>query len=152
MNLEIKKLSGDDLDDFIGLLKVFNAVFEMENITFPTDNYLKKLLEKPEFMVFVAKHNQQVIGGLTAYILDGYYSEKQVAYIYDLAIDTNFQRMGIGKKLISTIKTYCSEMGFEEMFVQAETVDEHAIEFYRNTGRTEELHAVHFSYSLKPTS
>lgn len=148
MQIEIKKLQAQDLDEFIGLIEVFEDVFEMKNFSMPDKKYLQNVLTKPGFIVFVAIKEDQVIGGLTAYTFDQYYLKKPLAYIYDLAVRTNYQRQGIGKKLISGITKYCEENGFDEVFVQADKVDTYALDFYRSTQITGEEQVVHFYYEF----
>lgn len=146
--MEIKKLNSQDIDEFVSLIRVFEDVFEMENFSMPNQEYLSNVLTKPDFIVFVAIIESQVIGGLTAYTLEQYYSEKPLAYIYDLAVMTKYQRQGIGKKIIGAMTKYCKERGYEEVFVQADKVDDYAIDFYRSTPITAEEEVVHFYYSL----
>ncbi|MFC4870739.1 GNAT family N-acetyltransferase [Negadavirga shengliensis] len=148
MDIEIKKLSFADLNDFIDLIRVFEDVFEMQNFNPPPSAHLQSLLDNSGFLVFVAKLQDKVIGGLTVYILDQYYSAKPLAYIYDLAVSVAHQRQGIGKKLISYLTEYCRENGFEEVFVQADRIDDYAIDFYRTTRPTNEEQVVHFYYTL----
>jgi aminoglycoside 3-N-acetyltransferase I len=146
--MEIKKLNDQDIDEFVDLIRVFEDVFEMENFSIPNKEHLGNVLTKPDFIVFVATIKSQIVGGLTAYTLDQYYSEKPLAYIYDLAVKTTYQRQGIGKKLIGEMIKYCRERGYEEVFVQADKVDDYAIDFYRATPITAEEEVVHFYYSL----
>lgn len=147
MNLNIKKLTSLNLKDFVKLIKVFETVFEMEKFSMPDESHLQKLLERDDFLVFAAIKDNEVVGGLTAYTLHQYYSEQPLVYIYDLAVKTEFQRQGIGKKLIAGITDHCKKIGIEEIFVQADLVDKYAIDFYRSTGaRHEEV--VHFYYPL----
>ena len=89
-----------------------------------------------------------MIGGLTAYTLQQYYSTSPLVYLYDLAVASEFQRQGIGKALISSLLNYCKSMGIEEVFVQADETDSHAIDFYHSTGGIGEK-CVNFSYPLK---
>jgi len=150
MKLEIKKLGGHDLNDFTELLRIFEIVFAMDNFPSPPIIHLENLLNKSNFLIFVAKSGAKVIGGLTVYSLDQYYSVKPLAYLYDLAILPAFQRQGIGKKMIAHLLEYCQLNGFEEVFVQADKVDEYAIEFYRSTNFTNEVKVVQFVYWLHP--
>ena len=99
------------------------------------------------FVVFVARHGDTVIGGLTAYVLAGYYSESSEVYLYDLAVAASFQRKGIGRKLLQALTGFCRENNFREFFVQADEVDTHALEFYRSTGGRPEK-VVHFTYPI----
>jgi aminoglycoside 3-N-acetyltransferase I len=148
MDIEIHPLNAKDLQHFKALIAVFEEVFEMENFVCPDDHHLLRLLEKENFIAITAQIADQVIGGLTVYVLEQYYSTKPLAYIYDLAVLTAFQRKGIGKQLIEFIQHYCSEKGFEEIFVQADKVDVYAIDFYRLTKPTTEEQVIHFNYSL----
>ncbi len=81
--------------------------------------------------------------------MDRYDTEKPFAYIYDIAVLTGFQRKGIGKLLIAGFNDYCEKNGFSEVFVQAETDDIEAVNFYRTTPISSELRATHFTYSFE---
>jgi ribosomal protein S18 acetylase RimI-like enzyme len=147
MTTEIKKLTHLDIWEFIQLIRVFEAVFEMKDFKMPAEKHLSGLLEKEDFMVFVAISDKQVAGGLTAYTLRQYYTEFPQVYIYDLAVKTDFQRQGVGKKIMAGIIDFCKGKEMDEIFVQADLEDGHAIDFYRSTGgRAEEV--IHFSYPL----
>jgi aminoglycoside 3-N-acetyltransferase I len=145
---EIKILQQSDIDEFNELISVFEKVFNMEFFEGPDQSHLVKLLNEKHFFAVVALVEKKVIAGLTAYVLDQYYSEKPLAYIYDLAVMTEHQRKGIGKKLIEFTIRYCRQKGFEEIFVQADKVDDYAIDFYRSTQPTDEEQVVHFYYKL----
>ncbi len=146
--VKIDRLGSEELDKFVDLIKLFGEVFEMKDLSLPGEKHLQKLLSRSDFDAFIALNNNKVVGGLTIYLLDQYYSEKPLAYIYDLAVRTNDQRQGIGKKLIEEVKKSYKLKGFQDVFVQAEEVDKHAIEFYRSTDPSEEEQLVYFSYSL----
>lgn len=150
MPIEIKKLEAHNIEAFMELIRVFEDVFEMKTFSMPDRNYLRNLLVKDDFFVFVASSDKEIVGGLTAYTLQQYYSELPLVYIYDLAVKTAFQRKGIGSSLISGINNYCKERGVEEVFVQADEIDDYALEFYRSTGATAER-VVHFYYPLNPS-
>ena len=148
MKVSIHKLTIGELNLFKKLISVFEEVFEMENFRIPSDEHLRKLLAKQDFMVFVASYEKKIIGGLTVYTLEQYYGPKPIAYIYDLAIAIAFQRKGIGRQLIDAVNTYCKAQGFEEVFVQADKIDDYAIDFYRKTRPTKEEDVSHFYYTL----
>lgn len=146
---KIKLLERKDIDEFNDLISVFEIVFEMEPFKRPEENYLYNLLSKENFIAVVAIIGGKVIGGLTVYVLDQYYSEKPLAYIYDMAILTEYQRQGIGKMLIAFTNDYCKQNGFAEAYVQADKPDEYAIDFYRLTNPSLEAEVVHFAYNLE---
>lgn len=147
MNIEIKKLEGQDVSHFEALVNVFEEVFGMDNFLMPDRSYLQSLLENEHFMVYAAFFGEQVVGGLTAHILPSYYFQSSEVYIYDLAIDAPFQRKGTGRKLVDALKQDCRAMGLREVFVHAERADEHALGFYHATGGDSE-DVVHFRYPL----
>jgi len=65
-----------------------------------------------------------------------------------MGIRYDFQRKGIRKKLIGRLVQYCRENDFDHAFVEAETEDIHAVNFYRSTPVSSELNAVQFTYSF----
>ena len=147
MDIKIEKLSRDDISKFIELIRVFEDVFEMKNFKMPEENYLRRLLERDDFFVFVALLEDKVVGGLTSYIMHQYYSDSPLVYIFDLAVKTELQRKGIGKKLIESNNNYCKNIGVEAVMVQADIADDYAIDFYRSTGAKSE-NVIHFEYLL----
>lgn len=146
MEVEIKILQAEDIEDFNQLLTVFDIVFEYGQYTRPDQEYLQKLLAKNTFIAVVAKMEGRVIAGLTAYALDQYHSNQPMLYAHDLAVLSEYQRKGVGRKLIEFTNAYCRENGFQEMFIQAEKIDDYAVKFYRSTQPTGELEVAYFYY------
>lgn len=144
--MEIQKLAPQDMGDFIELIRIFTLVFETPDVEIPSVQYLGQLLANPDFLVFVAKKEGAVIGGLTVYVLHGYYSEKPTAYIYDVGVSPAHQRKGAGKLLMDHLLAYCREHGFEDAYVEAETDDHQAVRFYEGTKYSHLLNATHFTY------
>lgn len=149
MSINIKVLATNEISAFCELIKVFELTFEIENYKRPNITHLQNLLSKDYFIAIVAINNQKVVAGLTLYLLEQYHSEKTLVYLYDLAVLEEFQRQGIGKQLIQFTNDFCRTSGFEEVFVQADIEDEHAIEFYRATQPAIEGQFIQFSYFLK---
>jgi aminoglycoside 3-N-acetyltransferase I len=148
MTIKTKKLATSDSSQFVQLIRLFEEVFGMEKFSIPPETHILKLLSQDGFYVFVAvDENEQVVGGLTAYTLTQYYSTKPLVYIFDLAVKTDLQRKGIGTQLILATTHYCRQAGVEEVFVQADRVDDYAVNFYRKTAAIEE-NVVHFYYPL----
>ena len=143
--MEVRRLTEADLPVFKSLIELFNTVFEEDRSNMGNDTTLVRLLGDDRFIAMVAIHEDDVTGGLTAYILPKYYSDSSEVLLYDMAVKPENQRMGIGKKLIQTLKEYCSSKGIQEFFVMAHEEDGHAIEFYRSTGGTGE-NVVNFLY------
>lgn len=133
-------------EELLQLISVFEEVFEKEPYQRPGPAHLDKLIQQENFFAIIAKMGNKIIGGMTLYVLDQYYSEKTLAYLYDLAVLTAYQRQGVGQQLVAFTKDYCKQKGFEEIFVQADKEDDHAIAFYRSTQPAKEAEVVHFTY------
>lgn len=146
-NLQIKRLNKQDCILFQKLIFLFQEVFEENNKKISESHYLKQLLEKSDFIVLVAVQENEVVGGLTAYELPGYYSDSSEIFIYDIAVKPEFQRMGIGKRLITELKIFCKANGINEIFVAADEADKHAIDFYKSAGG-EGVKVRHFNYKI----
>ena len=146
--MNIRKLEKEDTANFVALLKVFEVVFEMKDFSAPDQKHLQKVLNCDNFAVFIAENEGKIVGGLTTYVLNQYYDEKPLAYIFDLAVDHKFQRKGIGKKLVNATNLFYKEHGFEEVFVQVDKTDDDALDFYRKTSPSDENDVTHFNYQL----
>ena len=145
--MEIKKLTENGISDFRNLIEIFKDVFENDRST-PDDDHLNRLLSNPDFIVWVVKVKNKVAGGLTIYVLHGYYQVKPTAYIYDVGITPGFQKQGLGKALINEACKFCKQNGFDEAYVEAEMEDVDAVNFYRKTKFSHELNATHFTYTF----
>lgn len=145
--MEVKKLSQGEISDFRNLVEIFKDVFENEE-PISDKNQLGKLLSDPGFIVFVVRQNNKIVGGMTIYVLHRYYGTKPVAYIYDVGISPEFQGQGFGKALISEVCKYCKENGFEAAYIEAESDDIDAVNFYRKTKFSSEINAIHFTYTF----
>ena len=143
--IEIRRLHESDLPFFKSLIDLFNIVFEEDRSNIGSDATLAGLLGKSHFIAMAALAEQEVVGGLTAYELPLYYADHSEAFVYDLAVKPEHQRMGVGKELIRSLKAECSRRGIREFFVLAHEEDEHAIEFYHSTGGKSER-VVNFLY------
>ena len=148
MEITVRQLTPADLDAYIQLIRVMEEVFEWEDFVLPGLPHLQKTLAQPATMVFVAFRDGRVVGGLTAYRLDLHSSERPSAYLYDLAVASDLQRQGIGRRLVTALLDHCRAEGYQDVFVQADVEDTHAIDFYRATQASSALQAVHFTYDI----
>jgi aminoglycoside 3-N-acetyltransferase I len=145
-SFQIKRLTKGHLADFQALVDLFNMVFEEES-KIGSETHLLKLLSNKDFIALAALTENEMVGGLTAYELHMYYSDSSEIFLYDLAVKPEYQRMGIGKGLIQSLKAHCLQQGIKEFFVMAHEEDEHAIEFYRSTGGKGE-NVINFLYEI----
>jgi len=146
--IEVRQLTPEDLFAFRSLIKMFNVVFEEADPGIGRETSLRRLLRNNCFIAIAALSENEVVGGLTAYVLPMYDSDSSEVFLYDMAVSPELQRMGIGKRLIHQLNEYCIAHGVKEFFVMAHEEDEHAVDFYRSTGgRSEKV--VNFIYEAK---
>lgn len=149
MEITYKKLLSGDVSSLKKLLKVFGEAFEevsiyQENV--PSNDYLEGLLEKPNFIVVIAESQNEVVGGLVAYVLEKFEQDRREVYIYDLAVDEKFRRKGVATSLIERLKEISREIDAYVIFVQADPVDAPAVALYEKLGTKEEV----FHFDISP--
>lgn len=150
LEFQIKKLTPSDIKTAQELFILFKKVFEEITITadeLPPKEYIKNILSKENFHVYVATSNNTVIGGITGYEFDMYMKESKEIYIYDLAVDTNCRRNGVARSLIDTMIEDARQRNVSTVFVEAESEDVEAVEFYKSTP-AEMLLVNHFNFTL----
>jgi aminoglycoside 3-N-acetyltransferase I len=131
------------------LIEVFGEAFD-DRDTYsgapPSDAYLEALLARPEFIVVVAMHAGQVVGGLAAYELTKFERERREIYIYDLAVDHQHRRRGIATAVIKELRRVAAIRRAYVIFVQADPGDMPAIRLYESLGIREDVH--HFDIAV----
>ena len=138
----------DDVYEFEKLLVAFGEIFE-EDIDYPSKEYLTKLLRSEQLLVITAKVGNEVVGGLTAYVLVNYQVEGASIYIYDLGVKESFRNNGIGKSLIKFLIDYSKQNNIQDIFVDTEQIDnEEAIAFYNKTGFDTKTKVLQYTYKI----
>lgn len=145
--VEYKKLTIGDESSFSKLVLLFNNEFESPDLNYVNDKNIRSLIAKPDFICFVAFIGDEVVGGLTGYELLMYDQEGSSMYLYDLAVDKNYQRRGIGSNLVGELMEYCRSKDIKDIFVQADVEDQHAVEFYNKIGG-DDSETVQFTFHL----
>ena len=153
MDYRLKHLSAVDLALMKELLEVYgNAFGDLDTYTAatPSDEYLQRLLNRRDFITVVALHDEAVVGGLSAYVLEKFERERSEIYIYDLAVDERHRRRGVATALIAELRRIGGAIGAYVIFVQADPGDAPAIALYTSLGTREDVH--HFDISTNGSS
>ncbi len=149
MEYQIKQLSSEDIDLMWELLGCFGKEFD-EHETYgsnrPDECYIRELLDSDSFIVIVAQSNNDIIGGLAAYELKKFEQMRSEIYIYDLAVAKPFRRKGVATALIERLKPIAKQRRAWVIFVQADYVDDPAVQLYEKLGVREEV--LHFDLSV----
>lgn len=150
MAYRLERLIPGDESIFKKLLLVFGTAFEdvstyQERV--PSDEYLRAFLGKAHVVALVARHGDDVVGGLVAYVLEKFERERSEVYIYDLAVAEAHRRRRIATELILMLKRVAQELGAYVIFVQADRQDAPAIRLYESLGTREDVH--HFDIAVE---
>lgn len=150
MSYSVKQLTANDLALMHGLLDCFGEAFN-EGDTYganrPDADYLQDLLGSETFIALVALREDAVVGALAAYELKKFEQQRSELYIYDLAVAAPYRRQGVATSLIRSLQTIASERGAWVIFVQADYVDEPAVNLYEKLGTREEV--LHFDIPIR---
>ena len=149
MDYAFAQLTPSDVVPLRDLLRVFGEAFEdVETYqgAIPSDAYLQSLLATPTFFVVVARHGEQIVGGLAAYELRKFERERSEIYIYDLAVAREHRRRGVATGAIEELKRIARQRGAYVIFVQADQGDDPAIKLYEGLGTREDVQ--HFDLRL----
>ena len=145
----VERLGPSQIAAMRDALQVFADAFDEEENFFsapPSDDYLKRLLSDPRFVLLLARMDGEAVGALSAYELVKYERERSEFYIYDLAVAEPFRRRGVATALIEALKPIARATGGWVIFVQADRIDEAAVALYRRLGIEEE--PLHFDIPL----
>lgn len=131
--MHIKRLTTADRDVARMVFAMMSTVFETEVETL-SDAYLERLLSNPAFWALAAFEGDDIVGGITAHVLPMTRAEASELFVYDLAVREDYQRRGIGRRLMETLHEAGQAAGIPVMFVPADNEDVHALDFYHAIG------------------
>ena len=138
MTLPMREISVERLS--VADIEVARALFATMTRVFATpaealsDAYLTRLLDRDDFWALAAFVDGQMVGGLTAHTLPLTRAEVSEVFIYDIAVVPDWQRQGVGRQLMSTLRSQAAAAGISVMFVPADNEDTHALGFYEALG------------------
>ena len=84
----------------------------------------------------------EIVGGLTAHALPMTRAERSEMFIYDVAVRPDYQRQGVGRRLMAAVRDAARDQGIDDVFVAADEDDAHALDFYRSLGGSPSMSAI----------
>lgn len=133
MSLTVQRLTIADRDRARALFQLLSRVFEHEQEDLD-DAWLDRLLAREDFWALGAYEDGEVVGGLTAHTLPLTRAARTELFLYDIAVDPEHQRKGVGRALVEELRTRAALAGIGVAFVAADNEDTHALDFYRALG------------------
>jgi aminoglycoside 3-N-acetyltransferase I len=133
LDIRVKRLDRSDWFQAQQLFCLMAAVFE-ENCEPLSECYLRKLLSNPDFWALAAFVGDEMAGGISAHTLAMTRGEFSEIFVFDIAVRGEYQKQGVGRKLVECLRSLASESDIHEIFVAADNKDEHALDFYNRLG------------------
>jgi len=131
--MRLKRLKAGDRESAKVLFTLMAKVFEEDSEEL-SDSYIDRLLGQESFWAIAAFADNDIVGGITAHTLPMTRAQSSEIFIYDIAVRSDHQRKGIGRRLIAELRTQAAGVGIRELFVAADNEDVHALDFYRALG------------------
>ena len=111
------------------------AVAELEKSAFPVGPYTKAMLKRifrmRESFNIIAEEGGKIVGYIIAIPLDG-----ESADIESIAVHPDFQRTGLGTKLMAMMEKEILKRGFSATILEVRDMNTEAISFYKKHGYT----------------
>jgi aminoglycoside 3-N-acetyltransferase I len=99
-----------------------------------SDDYLDRILAREDFWAIAASVDDLIVGGLTAHTLPMTSSTSSEIFIFDIAVRSDYQRHGVGRRLLTDLRRRAAASGINVVFVSADNADTDALDFYRALG------------------
>lgn len=133
--MRLQRLQLGDREVARALFRLMAEVFEEDRAELSAA-YLDRLLGREDFWAIAAFDGAEVIGGVTAHTLPMTRTATSELFIYDIAVRTDQQRKGVGRRLVAELRAQAAALGMHELFVPADNDDRHALDFYHALGGT----------------
>ncbi len=131
--IRVQRLGVVDIEVARALFATMTRVFATPGEAL-SDAHLTRLLGRDDFWALAAFVDGQMVGGLTAHTLPLTRAEVSEVFIYDIAVVPDWQRHGVGRQLMSTLRSQAAAAGISVVFVPADNEDTHALSFYEALG------------------
>ena len=137
-NVIIRKSVKEDIPHinelFIQMVKTVNKKMQKEGIETYTNlengfenNYLDKFYIDDSNVIYVAEIKEKVIG----FISINTYNEYNYVYLDDFCVSEEYQKKGIGSKLMDVAFEFARKMQIDQIITHVESANKEAIEFYQ---------------------
>lgn len=133
--ITIEKAAEQDLWQMAELLSVLFAI--EKDFTIDYDKQLSgisRLYEHESSDLLVAKHDNKVIGMITMQRLISSAEGDYVGQIEDLVVREEYQKMGVGSRLINKMRSIAVEHGYKRIQLAADVDNKNALQFYNRRG------------------
>ena len=142
-DITIRKLQKDDLEN--GFLITLDSLRQASNIDKKTaEKIFDKINSNPDHIVAVAVIEGKIVGSTTLLIETKFiHNGGKVGHIEDVVVDKEYQRKGIGEKIITYLLRYAKDQGCYKTILDC--VDD-VKPFYEKLGFKHNANALRFDH------
>lgn len=136
-------------NDYIDLQKIFSQLYDIHYKNRPdsfnnahpiTKEYFEEILTSDCKHCYVYQDKEKIIGAILIkeYETDDYVTlkKRKIYEVYDIVVDKNFRKKGIGRKLFEHITDLALQNGISSIIIEVFTFNDEAIQFYQSIGMT----------------
>ena len=138
-----------EMGDYPALCSLFEEVDALHRVNHPEIfqkpvgpvrdiDYYRALVSDEDIGLFVAEAENQVVGFVHVITRDSppipIFVPRRFAIVDNLAVSKNFQRKGIGQKLMDTAQYWAADKGATSIELNVYHFNQKAISFYENMG------------------
>ncbi len=143
-DITIRKLQKDDL--WNGFLLTLDSLRQASNIDKKTaEKIFDKINSNPDHIIAVAVIEGKIVGSTTLLIETKFiHNGGKVGHIEDVVVDKEYQRKGIGEKIITYLLRYAKDQGCYKTILDC--VDD-VMPFYEKLGFKHNANALRFDHN-----
>lgn len=134
MNTTVKQATSDHIPEIYELLRKFASERGLSQSFKLTQDRLTHLFESHGLRALLIYDGAQIIGTITYYETISTFSGDTGLYIEDMYIRSDYQRKGIGKKLLDSMIDETKKQGYSKLEWQCAVDNPGAMEFYKKMG------------------
>ena len=111
------------------------------------DIIFDKISKDPNYVIYVAEHNGEIIGATTLLIEQKFIHDGgKVGHIEDVVIRKDHQGKGVGKKIINALLKYAQKKGCYKTILDC---SDELVPFYENIGFKQYSNSMRFDHRSK---
>jgi len=132
MNIKIKEATIQDLS---AILNLYSLVLDKGNILTKeqAEILFKKMQAYPNYKVYVAENEEDIVGTFALLIMDNLaHKGTPSGVVEDVAVLTNLQGKGIGKRMMEFAMEKCREAGCYKLTLSSNLIRTEAHAFYES--------------------
>lgn len=128
--MDILQIDATETDEIMQLAQLLDDLPDLEAS--------RRYLSEDRNVFFMAYKDGLPIGFLRGSTLLQLKTRRKQMFFYEIGVDKNFRRQGIGKRLVEKLIEYCRTRDYEEIFVLTSPTNQAAIKLYISTGAVTE--------------